>query len=121
MNIKVLIAEDDKIAITMISSIVESVGYSAIRSSDGKRAWEVLQDNPDISLLITDIQMPNMDGKELIKTVRAHDAFQKLPIFILSGAVKPNEVNDLLMLGATKFLPKPIDKNHLKDYLRQLS
>lgn len=117
---KVLIAEDDRVTITLISSVVESSGFIAIKSSDGKRAWEVLQDNPDISLLITDIQMPNMDGKELIKTIRRSDTFRQLPIFVLSGAVKPNEVNELLLLGASKFLSKPVDTSHLRDYLINL-
>ena len=117
---KVLIAEDDRVTLKMISSTVESIGFCAIKCSDGKRAWEVLQDNDDIVLLITDIQMPQMDGRDLIKTIRSHDAFANLNIFVLSGAVKPNEVNDLLLLGASKFISKPIDINHLKDYLMSL-
>ncbi len=63
---KILIAEDDRATLEIFSSAVESMGHSVIRATNGQMAWEVLQANEDIALLISDMSMPEMEGRELI-------------------------------------------------------
>lgn len=117
MPVKVLIAEDDPTTRAVLKKLVEGANMSAITCSDGARAYQILEENTDFSLLITDISMPNMDGRQLIKTLRSHKSLNELPIFVLSGVVTPNEISGLLELGASKFLPKPINAQEIKDYL----
>jgi CheY-like chemotaxis protein len=118
---KILIAEDDLTSRTIIVRSVEAAGHIAFCCSNGKRAWETLCDNTDFSLLITDISMPDMDGRELIARVRSAGApIQQMPIIIVSGVVGPAEIASLIEEGASRFLPKPLNVSYLADYMKAL-
>jgi CheY-like chemotaxis protein len=112
--VKILIAEDDVVTQKMVSSVVEDMGYVAIISPNGKHAYETLKANEDINLLITDIMMPEMDGKQLIQTLRGDTGFKDLPIIIMSAVVGIKQIAGLMDLGASMFQPKPLDMNELK-------
>lgn len=114
---KVLIAEDELTSRRAIARAVESSDFVAIQVSDGQRAWDILCDNPDISLLITDVVMPNMDGRELVEKIRKKNELDHLKIIIISGVVKLKDINEYLELGASRFMPKPVNIVELKDYL----
>lgn len=114
---KVLIAEDDELTREMIAIVVEGLGRTVIRSSNGRLAREILNDNPDIALLVTDVCMPELDGMELIRTIRETGPERNLPIIIVSGVVKPSEITHLLDIGASRFLGKPINADHLRQYI----
>jgi CheY-like chemotaxis protein len=112
--VKILIAEDDRVTQKMVSRVVEGMGYAAIVSPNGKHAYETLKANEDINLLISDIMMPEMDGKQLIQTLRGDTEFKDLPIIIMSAVVGIKQIADLMDLGASMFQPKPLDMNELK-------
>ena len=116
---KIVIAEDDMVSRSIIVATVESMGHTAIQCSDGLRAFYVLQDNPDSALLITDMMMPNLSGRELVEKVRGSETCKRLPILIVSGAVGPKAINDLLEAGATAFLGKPINGYLLQEYVKE--
>jgi DNA-binding response OmpR family regulator len=118
--IKVVVAEDDVHVARFIARVIMSMGYFPIVCSDGRRALNVLEDNPDTKLLITDISMPEMDGRALVMEVRARKAFKKLPIIITSGLVRVSEITDLLDIGVTCFLGKPVEVGDLKAYAKSL-
>ncbi|MFH2002503.1 MAG: response regulator, partial [Planctomycetota bacterium] len=59
---KVLITDDDPVQRTMLHSLIEKMKHTAIMAANGKQAYDLLEMNPDIDLLITDIYMPEMDG-----------------------------------------------------------
>ncbi|NDV19581.1 response regulator [Pseudodesulfovibrio sp. JC047] len=113
---KVLIAEDDRISQKLAVKIVEEQGHAVFVSPHGRHAYETLIHN-DIDLLLTDIMMPEMDGQQLIKTLRADHRFVNLPIIIMSAVVGINDISNLLRLGATLFVAKPLDRNELLTYL----
>ncbi|MCB0318661.1 MAG: response regulator [Bdellovibrionales bacterium] len=117
---KILIAEDDKVTLTLLSKTIEKHGFIAIQCSDGKRAWDTLKDNSDIDLLITDMKMPNLAGDELIKLVNEDEKLSGLPIIIISGVVKLSEIKHILDSGASRFLPKPINTEELIEYINRL-
>jgi CheY-like chemotaxis protein len=117
---KVLIAEDDEVSREIIVDIVESMGLSSIQSSTGALTLKILYDNPDISLLISDIMMPELDGMMLIKILRGNNKFAKLPIIIISGVAAINEINHILELGLSVFLDKPVDTSKLKRHIEDM-
>ena len=117
---KILIAEDDKVSMTLLAKTVEKHGFTTIQCSDGQRAWDTLQDNTDIDLLITDMKMPNLDGEGLIKLINADPRFKDLPIIIVSGVVKLSDIKHILDEGASRFIPKPVDTSELILYVNQL-
>lgn len=118
--VKVVVAEDDLHVARFIARVMSSMGYFPIICSDGKRALHVLEDNPDTQLLITDVSMPQMDGRSLVMEVRGRNAFKKLPIIITSGLVRVSEITDLLDIGVTCFLGKPVEVGDLKAYAKSL-
>ncbi|MDP8214868.1 MAG: response regulator [Candidatus Euphemobacter frigidus] len=117
---KVLVAEDDEVSREIIVHIVEDLGLTAIQSSNGKIALEILFDNPDINLLISDIMMPELDGMMLIKIIRGKEKFANLPIIIISGVAALNELEHILELGPSTFLDKPLNSSELKRNIKEL-
>lgn len=118
--LKVLIADDELVSRRLLVHAMQSLGLASVETSNGRMAWEVLQENLDTALLITDMLMPEMDGRELVTRVRADERFLELPIILVSGVVTLKEINDLLLLGVSRFLPKPIDVAMLKDEVSRL-
>jgi CheY-like chemotaxis protein len=116
---KILIAEDDRISQKLAAKIVEEMGHSAFVSPHGKHAYEALTASNDFDLLLTDIMMPEMDGQQLIKTLRGDQQFMDFPIIIMSAVVGMSEISNLLKLGATLFLAKPLDRAELQNYIRR--
>lgn len=116
---KVLIAEDDRISQKLAVKIVEGMGHDAYVSPHGKHAYEALMACNDFDMLLTDIMMPEMDGRQLIQTLRGDQQFMELPIVIMSAVVGIGEISNLLKLGATLFLAKPLDRKELQEYIRR--
>ncbi len=117
---KVLIVEDDPGSQFLLAKVVEGMGFVAIKSSNGKRALDILMDNPEIDLLITDIMMPEMGGRELIQILRDNTVFSHLPIMLISAVVSHQEIEDLLGMGASLFIPKPINMEFLRQGINEL-
>lgn len=113
---RILIAEDDRISQKLAVKIVEEQGHTALVSPHGKHAYETLLNN-EVDMLLTDIMMPEMDGQQLIKTLRGDQKFANLPIIIMSAVVGINDISNLLKLGATLFLAKPLDRKELLSYI----
>lgn len=116
---KVLIADDDEVTRKLIQRAVEKMGYAAIMTSDGKRALEILQDNTDFSLLITDAKMPELEGRDLLEALRQNERLKPLPVIMVSGMVGPHYIHELLESGVARFLPKPLDLTMLHEYVNR--
>ncbi|MCB1182368.1 response regulator [bacterium] len=106
---KVLIVDDENAMRLVIRKALEPLGLSLHFSSDGIHALDALRCNPGFDLLITDISMPVVDGRQLIATIRADKSMAQIPILITSGVVGVHEIADLLDIGATRFVAKPIN------------
>ena len=111
---KILIAEDDMVSQKIVSRTSEKMGHTVFISPNGKHAYDSLKTNNDFDLLITDVMMPEMDGRDLIRTIRKEEKYKNLPIIIMSAYVGVKEISSFLETGATIFLPKPIDTAKLK-------
>jgi len=117
--VKVLVVEDDRAVRRIVTKGIESMGHVVIQSPNGKHAWETLSCNDDIELVITDMMMPEMDGRQLIQVIRGNSELARLPVIILSGVVDAKKIADLLQLGTTAFLPKPVKIVELQDCVKQ--
>ncbi|SNR88903.1 Response regulator receiver domain-containing protein [Humidesulfovibrio mexicanus] len=116
---KILIAEDDPISQRFVSAILERMGHSAMVSPNGRHAWEALSAENSFALLITDIMMPGMDGTTLIRTLRADERFKDLPVIVMSAFIGVSEISGLLAVGATWFMPKPVERSVLEEYVKR--
>ncbi|HEB89992.1 MAG TPA: response regulator [Deltaproteobacteria bacterium] len=114
---RILIAEDDATTRLQMVRLARKMGHEVLQSSNGRRAWELLEDNPDVQLLVTDVVMPEMDGTALISKLRGDARFGDLPILIVSHHVGVKDVARFLDNGATAFLRKPLEQKELADYI----
>ncbi|MBF0099711.1 MAG: response regulator [Desulfobacterales bacterium] len=117
--VKIVVVDDEKSSRLSIARMVERMGYVAIQCQNGKIALDILENNPDINLVITDVEMPEMDGRQLIQTMRNNAALSHIPIILISGVVGPRQISDILLLGATAFILKPVQFHDLKEYINR--
>lgn len=116
---KILIIDDDKSARDLFAAAVESIGHCAINAENGKTAWAILGANPDITFIVSDLAMPEMDGHELIRLVRQDARFARIPILVVSGAIRAKEIVSLLEQGATWFMAKPVNMGELTGTIKK--
>ncbi|MDT0641208.1 ATP-binding protein [Zunongwangia sp. F363] len=81
---KALVADDENSQLTLTCELVKSIGFSCVKCVNGKEALEKLE-NENFDLVLTDIQMPILDGFELIKAIRANPDLKRIPVIALSG------------------------------------
>ncbi len=117
---RLLIAEDDSALRLILKKKLLKDGYEPIFCPDGQEAWEVLKQDANFDLILTDMMMPNMDGRELIKLIREDDLLQKIPVIIMSGVVTVKEISDLLETGASAFIAKPIKTSELHTEIQEV-
>lgn len=104
----ILVADDSPTIRKFVSFSLAAKGYKIISATDGMEALEKLPNN-NIDLIITDLNMPNVDGFELIRSVRENKDYEDIPIIILSSLGSEKDVERGLSLGANTYLVKPFD------------
>lgn len=109
---EVIIAVDDIASNRkMISLILKEKGYEVIEAIDGKDALEKL--NPSVKMIITDLNMPNIDGIELIKRVKVNPDYKSIPIIILTAESEEEKKQEGKFVGAADWINKPIESKKL--------
>lgn len=112
MNIKILIVDDSNTDMLLIKSILD--GYDLISAYDGLEAMALLKTDPDIDLMILDLNMPHMNGFEVLEAMREIPDFQKIAVLILTNYDElENEIRGL-ELGAVDYIRKPLNLESLK-------
>lgn len=106
-SLKLLFVEDEKDLITIISDTLKKLQANFVTASNGKEALDVLAQNSDVDIIITDINMPVMNGLELIAEIRKTD--KEIPILIMSAHTENEYVKNAEELGVTNYLLKPFD------------
>jgi CheY-like chemotaxis protein len=115
----VLIVEDETMTRKLLSQIIKSLGHAPILASSAENALIILKDNPDIAFILTDYQMPGMDGLEFITIVRSKPELKRMPILIFSAYIKISEINRIFEAGGDGFLPKPVNRADIADYVHR--
>ncbi len=123
MGAQILVADDDPVTRRILRKAIEKDGYEVLLASDGLRALTLLADNEDIALVVTDIVMPGIDGRDLILSIRRDGAHVNTPAIVISGNVPEHYVlvDDLRHDPDSKlvtFMAKPIDTNILMRVVR---
>lgn len=104
---KALVADDSKLSRSLMKQMLEKQLFDVTDAQDGQQALEIIKNNPNIKLLMTDYAMPLMDGFELVKAVRNFRGRDDLAIIGLSGAGKHGLSARFIKYGANDFLTKP--------------
>jgi YesN/AraC family two-component response regulator len=106
-EIKILFVEDEVDLITIISDTLAKLGANFITASNGKEGLEKLAANPDVKLVVTDINMPIMNGIEMIRNIREQGS--NIPCIIMSAHTEPEYLRSADELNVTDYILKPFD------------
>ena len=115
---KVLIVDDDVRNIFALSSALESYQMEVLYAEDGLQGVRILQENPDIDVVLMDIMMPEMDGYETMQAIRKIDTFATLPIIALTAKAMKADREKCIEAGASDYISKPLDIDQLLSMLR---
>ncbi len=117
----IFLIDDSMIIQVSISSLLMNAGYKVEKAGDGQQALDILTNKgltPD--LIITDLNMPKMDGIQFVQQVRKMAKFRFTPIIVLTTETKPEKCQAAKAAGATGWLQKPVPSEELLKVVKRL-
>ncbi len=115
---KVLVVDDDVRNIFAMATILDAHRMSTLSAETGKDALTLLEQTPDIDIVLMDIMMPEMDGYDTMRAIRKKSEFHALPIIAVTAKAMKGDRDKCFEAGATDYIAKPVDPEQLVDMLR---
>jgi CheY-like chemotaxis protein len=115
---KVLIVDDDVRNAFALASAFELRGLEIAFAENGKECIERLTETPDVDLVLMDVMMPEMDGHETTRAIRAIPEFERLPIVTLTAKAMREDREKSVASGASDYVTKPVDVEQLLSLMR---
>ncbi len=115
---KVLVVDDDARNIFALTSVLENHEVNVISATNGRQAIEMIEQTPDLSLVLMDIMMPEMDGYETMREIRKKPQFSVLPILALTAKAMKGDREKCLEAGASDYIAKPVNTDQLLSLMR---
>lgn len=108
MAVKILIVEDSRTFRQQLTIVLESRGHRVISAEDGEEGLMMLKANPDVAMVITDVNMPNMDGLEMVEKIKKEGHFRG-PIIVLTTAADRDSIQKGRGMGIDCWAVKPFE------------
>jgi two-component system chemotaxis response regulator CheY len=121
MSKTILTVDDSRTMRDMLKMALTDAGHKVVQAEDGLHGIEVLGRTPDIDVIITDINMPRMDGYGFIDHVRKESGARRTPILVLTTESEPAKKQRAKDAGATGWIVKPFDADKLVAAIRRVS
>ena len=115
---KALVVDDDARNIFALTTILENQEMEVLRANNGRQAIKIIQNQPELSVVLMDIMMPEMDGYETLREIRKQPEFHSLPILALTAKAMKGDREKCLEAGASDYIAKPVDADQLISLLR---
>ncbi|MGV9452293.1 HAMP domain-containing protein [Streptomyces sp. NPDC003635] len=116
---KVLIVDDDIRNVFALTSVLEQHGLSVLYAENGREGIEVLEQHDDVAVVLMDIMMPEMDGYATTTAIRRMPQFAGLPIIALTAKAMKGDREKAIESGASDYVTKPVDPDHLLSVMDQ--
>lgn len=119
---KILLIVDDSSLITMFASKIFKDEYNVITAKDGKEAIEAIRNNFDSEFvgMFLDLNMPNVNGFEVLEVFKNHNLFNKIPVCILTGDDTKDSIDKVFKYPIVDVLNKPFNENEIKTSLGKM-
>lgn len=117
---RILIVDDSRIMRNIVKNTLLSLKYPAdvfTEAADGEEAFSILEKS-EITLLLLDWNMPNLNGLELVKRLRSLEKFQNLPIIMVTSEAAKYNIIEAVKAGVTDYLVKPVNEKSLQEKIR---
>ncbi|MBJ7412890.1 MULTISPECIES: response regulator [unclassified Phenylobacterium] len=122
MSMTVLTVDDSRTMREMLRLALADAGFRVVQAEDGIHGLEVLQAEPEMpQVIVTDINMPRMDGFGFIEEVRGDQRYRAIPILVLTTESDAEKKNRARMAGATGWIVKPFNPVKLVDAIRRVA
>jgi CheY-like chemotaxis protein len=115
---KVLVVDDDARNIFALTSLLENQEMEVMSTTNGRSAIDIIKSTPDLSLVLMDIMMPEMDGYETMREIRKLPEFRTLPILALTAKAMKGDREKCLDAGASDYIAKPVNTDQLLSLMR---
>jgi two-component system chemotaxis response regulator CheY len=107
MSKHILVVDDSKTIRNLVAFVLKAEGFKVSMAEDGLDAIEKLTNIEPVDLILSDINMPRMDGFTFIKTIRQQDVYKDIPIIVLSTEGQEQDIQKGISLGANLYMVKP--------------
>lgn len=117
----ILLIEDDKLIREIYTFTLQKAGYEVFAAADGDEGVQHAKNHPDAKLIFLDVIMPEANGVEVLKKLKADPATAKIPVILLSNLTDEKVVDEAIKLGASEYLVKAeISPTQLVDKAREI-
>ena len=89
-----------------------------LHAENGRDGLEILEQNPDVDVVLMDVMMPEMDGYETMRVIRERDPFKRLPMIALTAKAMKDDREKCVAAGASDYIAKPVDTEQMLSLLR---
>ncbi|MCB1144309.1 MAG: response regulator [Leptospiraceae bacterium] len=113
-KVNILIVDDSEDNRLILEELIKSLSYESCEVENGKKALELLQTDYSPTIILLDINMPEMDGIELLKIIKRDENLKRIPVLMVSAIDETSEVVKCLQYGADDFIHKPFEVEILK-------
>jgi CheY-like chemotaxis protein len=115
---RILVVDDDQALNQLICLFLQKNGYEVHAAADGLQAMDALERFHDVGVAIVDLNMPHIDGIELVKQIKIHPRHKDVPVIMISASIDEQRVDQSMRSGVGLFLTKPLDFENLLGLLR---
>ena len=118
---KLLVVDDSSTMRRIIKNTLQRLGFDDVLEAEhGVEAWQIMERTPGINVLITDWNMPEMNGLDLVRKVRADSKYESMPIIMVTTEGGKAEVITALKAGVNNYIVKPFTPQVLKEKLEDV-
>ena len=120
-DLKILVVDDFPTMRRIVKTLMKQNGFENFtEAEDGRDAYRILQEHGDFEMIISDWNMPNMTGLELLKTVRADAKFKHLPFLMVTAEAEKENIIEAVKAGVSNYIVKPFTGQALKEKLAKI-
>jgi two-component system, chemotaxis family, chemotaxis protein CheY len=118
---KILLVDDSNTMRRIQTNTLKQIGYSdIIEAEDGQDALNKLKSNPDVSLVLLDWNMPNMNGIDCLKAIKADAGLKSIPVMMVTSEAEKSRIIEAIQAGAANYLVKPFHADALKEKITSI-
>jgi len=113
---KILLVDDSSTMRRIQMNTLKSLGYEdVVQAEDGQDALNKLKENPDVRLVLLDWNMPNMNGIDCLKAIKANPTTKAVPVMMVTSEAEKSKIIEAIQNGASNYLVKPFEAEALKE------
>ena len=120
MGKHILVVDDSKTIRNLVAFVLKAEGFKVSTAEDGLDAMEKLYNLDPVDLIVSDVNMPRMDGLTFIKNIRMQDAYKDIPIIVLSTEGQEKDIQTGLSVGANLYMVKPAQPEKMGRNIKML-